>query len=162
MRSCVDREPRRFGENARSASGRFCCTRSSKGCLEQCFALWTRIDCSQPTRRCGWGDATEVVRKFVAPSDPASQWTGKIKGPAFFAHANNYPIDVRFGIRSFSHVARLKSHPIVTCPRLTHVVEAQLAHMQASGLCSGRWAECARVEAIARERQPNRSGGIRF
>jgi transposase len=30
-----------------------------------------------------WGGATEVVPKFVSPSDPASQWTGALKGPAF-------------------------------------------------------------------------------
>jgi len=45
-----------------------------------------------------FGAATEVVPKFVSPSDPAAQWTGALKGPAFFAYANNYLIDVRFGI----------------------------------------------------------------
>jgi transposase len=45
-----------------------------------------------------WGGATEVVPKFVSPSDPAAQWTGALKGPAFFAYADNYLIDVRFGI----------------------------------------------------------------
>src|SRR5262249_20021531 len=43
-----------------------------------------------------FGAATEVVPKFVSPSDPAAQWTGALKGPAFFAYANNYLIDVRF------------------------------------------------------------------
>src|SRR5207237_4455812 len=42
--------------------------------------------------------ATEVVPKFVSPSDPAAQWTGALKGPAFFAYADNYLIDVRFGV----------------------------------------------------------------
>jgi hypothetical protein len=27
-----------------------------------------------------WGGATEVVPKFVSPSDPTSQWTGAMKG----------------------------------------------------------------------------------
>jgi hypothetical protein len=45
-----------------------------------------------------WSGATEVVPKFVSPSDPASQWTGAMKGPAFFAYADNYLSDVRFGI----------------------------------------------------------------
>src|SRR5262249_15256086 len=45
-----------------------------------------------------FGAATEVVPKFVSPSDPAAQWTGALKGPAFFAYANNYLIDVRFGV----------------------------------------------------------------
>ena len=33
-----------------------------------------------------WGAASEVVRKFVSPSDPAAQWTGTYKGPVFFAY----------------------------------------------------------------------------
>src|SRR5439155_20364475 len=31
-------------------------------------------------------------------SDPAAQWTGAMRGPAFFAYANNYLIDVKFGV----------------------------------------------------------------
>jgi hypothetical protein len=42
--------------------------------------------------------ASEVVPKFVSPSDPAAQWTGAMRGPAFFAYADNYLIDVKFGI----------------------------------------------------------------
>ena len=45
-----------------------------------------------------FGAATEVEPKFVSPSDPAAQWTGALKGPAFFAYADNYLIDVQFGI----------------------------------------------------------------
>ena len=45
-----------------------------------------------------FGAATEVEPKFVSASDPAAQWTGALKGPAFFAYADNYLIDVRFGI----------------------------------------------------------------
>jgi IS5 family transposase len=45
-----------------------------------------------------WGAASGVVPKFVSPSDPAAQWTGAHKGPAFFAYANNYLIDVKFGV----------------------------------------------------------------
>jgi transposase len=45
-----------------------------------------------------FGAATEVVPKFVSPSDPAAQWTGAHKGPAFFAYADNYLIDLRFGV----------------------------------------------------------------
>lgn len=45
-----------------------------------------------------FGAATEVVPKFVSPSDPAAQWTGALKGPAFFAYADNYLIDVQFGV----------------------------------------------------------------
>jgi transposase len=70
---------------------------------------WSRERAPQTARRAvkeylsllddaAWGGATEVVPKFVSPSDPASQWTGAMKGPAFFAYADNYLIDVRFGI----------------------------------------------------------------
>src|SRR6187397_177540 len=42
-----------------------------------------------------FGAATDVAPKFVSPSDPASQWTGAIKGLAFFAYADNYLIDLK-------------------------------------------------------------------
>ena len=42
--------------------------------------------------------ASDVVPKFVSPSDPAAQWTGAHKGPAFFAYSDNYLIDVKFGV----------------------------------------------------------------
>jgi transposase len=45
-----------------------------------------------------WGSASDVVPKFVSPSDPAAQWTGAHKGPAFFAYSDNYLIDVKFGV----------------------------------------------------------------
>src|SRR6266568_7126878 len=45
-----------------------------------------------------FGAATEVQPKFVSPTDPAAQWTGAMQGPAFFAYADNYLIDVKFGI----------------------------------------------------------------
>ncbi len=40
-----------------------------------------------------FGAATEVTPKFTSHADPASQWTGAQKGPAFFAYADNYLID---------------------------------------------------------------------
>jgi transposase len=45
-----------------------------------------------------FGAASDVVPKFVSPSDPAAQWTGAMRGPSFFAYADNYLIDVKFGI----------------------------------------------------------------
>ena len=44
-----------------------------------------------------FGAASDVTPKFVSPSDPAAQWTA-MRGPAFFAYADNYLIDVKFGI----------------------------------------------------------------
>ncbi|MEH2519559.1 IS5 family transposase [Bradyrhizobium sp. AZCC 1610] len=42
--------------------------------------------------------ASDVVPKFVSPSVPAAQWTGTHKGPAFLAYADNYLIDVKYGV----------------------------------------------------------------
>src|SRR5262244_210109 len=45
-----------------------------------------------------FGASSEVTPKFVSPSDPAAQWTGAMRGPAFFAYADNYLVDVKSGI----------------------------------------------------------------
>ena len=45
-----------------------------------------------------FGAASDKVPKFISPSDPAAQWTGAMRGPAFFAYADNYLIDVKFGV----------------------------------------------------------------
>jgi transposase len=45
-----------------------------------------------------FGAASDVAPKFVSPSDPAAQWTGAMRGPAFFAYSDNYLIDVKSGI----------------------------------------------------------------
>ena len=39
-----------------------------------------------------------MTPKFVSPSDPAAQWTGALRNAAFFAYADNYLIDVKFGV----------------------------------------------------------------
>ena len=45
-----------------------------------------------------YGTASEVTPKFISPSDPAAQWTGALRSAAFFAYADNYLIDVKFGV----------------------------------------------------------------
>ena len=45
-----------------------------------------------------FGAASEVTPKFVSPSDPDAQWTGAMRGPAFYAYADNYLVDVKFGV----------------------------------------------------------------
>jgi transposase len=45
-----------------------------------------------------YGAASDVMPKFVSPSDPAAQWTGALRNAAFFAYADNYLIDVKFGV----------------------------------------------------------------
>jgi hypothetical protein len=51
---------------------------------------------SSRERRIGVGD--KVTPKFFSPSDPAAQWTGATRGPAFFGYSDNYLIDVKFGV----------------------------------------------------------------
>jgi transposase len=45
-----------------------------------------------------FGAASEVKPKFTSHSDPASQWTGAKKGPAFFAYSDNYLINTDHAI----------------------------------------------------------------
>ena len=45
----------------------------------------------------------------MTASDPAAQWTGALRSAAFFAYANNYLIDVKFGI--IMDVEVLACHP---------------------------------------------------
>ena len=45
-----------------------------------------------------FGAASEVTPKFTSFSDPASHWTGALKGPAFFAYSTNYLIDTEHAI----------------------------------------------------------------
>lgn len=45
-----------------------------------------------------FGAATEVVPKFISPSDPAARWTGANGGLAFFAYCTNYLIDLKCAV----------------------------------------------------------------
>ena len=45
-----------------------------------------------------FGAASDVTPKFVSPFVPGGVWTGAMRGPAFFAYADNYLIDVKLGI----------------------------------------------------------------
>src|SRR5215472_6047050 len=45
-----------------------------------------------------FGAASDVSPEFVSPSEPVAKWHGAMRGPAFFAYANNYLIDVKFGV----------------------------------------------------------------
>jgi hypothetical protein len=55
-----------------------------------------------------WGGASDVVPKFVSPSDPAAQWTGAHKGPATdFRLSGTVPLTDRPNARFISReVAR--------------------------------------------------------
>ncbi|WP_313454756.1 IS1182 family transposase [Brevundimonas sp.] len=45
-----------------------------------------------------FGGATPVTPKFISPVDPAARWTAANKGPAFFAYAANYLIDLEHAV----------------------------------------------------------------
>ena len=45
-----------------------------------------------------FGAATPVVPKFISPADPAARWTGADGGPAYFAYAANYLVDLDHAI----------------------------------------------------------------
>ncbi len=45
-----------------------------------------------------WGAASDVVPKFVAPQIRRRSGPGALRNAAFFAYADNYLIDVKFGI----------------------------------------------------------------
>ena len=45
-----------------------------------------------------FGGATELVPKFISPSDPAARWTSAHGGLAFFAYSDNYLIDLDHAI----------------------------------------------------------------
>ena len=48
--------------------------------------------------KAAWGAASQTRPKFISRSDPAAQWTGALKGHAFFAYATNYLIDLDHAI----------------------------------------------------------------
>ena len=45
-----------------------------------------------------FGAATPVTPKFISPVDPAARWTAANKGPACFAYATNYLIDLKHAV----------------------------------------------------------------
>ena len=73
-------------------------TEWKKTCLAETASRATREYLATFLMIVVFGAASDVTPKFVSPSDPAAQWTGAMRGPAFFAYADNYLIDVKFGI----------------------------------------------------------------
>src|SRR5579863_3211606 len=45
-----------------------------------------------------FGSATPVEPKFVSPTDPAARWTAASGGPAVYAYADNYLIDLKHAV----------------------------------------------------------------
>ena len=57
------------------------------------IAPWAVLEYLDVLDEAAFGAASDVAPKFVAYAEPASQWTGALKGPAFFAYSDNYLID---------------------------------------------------------------------
>ena len=45
-----------------------------------------------------FGGATPVEPKFISPTDPAARWTAASGGPAVYAYADNYLIDLKHAV----------------------------------------------------------------
>jgi hypothetical protein len=45
-----------------------------------------------------FGGATPVEPKLVSPTDPAARWTAEAGGPAVYAYADNYLIDLKHAV----------------------------------------------------------------
>ena len=45
-----------------------------------------------------FGAATPVEPKFISPTDPAARWTAAAGGPAVYAYADNYLIDLKHAV----------------------------------------------------------------
>ena len=45
-----------------------------------------------------FGGASDVAPKFVSPTDPAARWTAAKGGPAVYAYADNYLIDLKHAV----------------------------------------------------------------
>jgi hypothetical protein len=45
-----------------------------------------------------FGGATPVEPKFISPTDPAARWTAAGGGPAIYAYADNYLIDLKHAV----------------------------------------------------------------
>ena len=58
-----------------------------------------------------WGAATEVVPKFVSPSDSGAGGPAH-KRASFFAYPDNYLIDMKFGIILDVEASRAPSHRV--------------------------------------------------
>jgi hypothetical protein len=82
-----------------------------------------------------FGAASDVVPKFVSPSGPAAQWTGAMRGPAFFAYADNYLIDVKFGIIMDVEATRAIRQAEVAPRRPYRARQAALRHQARAAGC---------------------------
>ena len=86
-----------------------------------------------------FGAATETTPKFTSHADPASQWTGALKGPAFFAYADNYLIDTDHAIIVDVEATRAVRQAETRAAR-TARDDGTLSRDAGAGSKSARWA----------------------
>lgn len=63
-----------------------------------------------------FGAATPVTPKFISPVNPAARWTAARKGPAFFAYATNYLIDLKHAVIVDVEVSSTACHRVLRSP----------------------------------------------
>jgi transposase len=103
-----------------------------------------------------FGAASGVTPKFVSPSDRAAQWTGAMRGPAFFAYADNYLIDVKFGVIIDVAASRAIRQAEVGAAKI--MIERTEEHFNIKPAARGRYGLRFRSEPqLARRRQEHRS-----
>ena len=86
-----------------------------------------------------FGAASDVTPKFVSPSDPAAQWTGAMRGPAYFAYADNYLIDVKFGIIVDVEASRAIRQAEVGAARAAHKMSSRSAPSRRTSAALQSW-----------------------
>ena len=92
--------------------------------------------------------------KFAEPSDLAAQWTGAMRGPAFFAYADNYLIDVSFGAIVDVETSRAVAKPKAARTMLERTDQLELANLTALGAQQKQSAE--RPDRISPKSYSNR------
>jgi hypothetical protein len=97
-----------------------------------------------------FGAASDVTPKFVSPSDPAAQWTGAMRGAAFFAYADNYLIDVKFGVIMDVEASRAIRQAEVRASktmieRTEERVRRQLQRTSATKSAMSRLMQCSKI-----------------
>ena len=107
-----------------------------------------------------FGAASDVTPKFVSPSDPAAQWTGAMRGPAFFAYANNYLVDVKFGVIVDVEASRAIRQAEVGAAK-TMIERTRSASLQARTSCSGHRLRVGGDAQLDRQREEDRSAHSR-
>jgi transposase len=104
-----------------------------------------------------FGAASEIMPKFISASDPAAQWTGALRGPAFFAYADNYLIDVKFGVIVDVEASRAIRQAEVGCGQADDQPYRGALRPEACQACGGHGLWIGRNPQLDRQRQEDRA-----